>query len=201
MHGVMQASQKDVLACVRSLTNLRQLTVHLEWTADTLAALTSLTALTKLHIVAAFLTVSMAAMCALRLACLWLPLHATRPSRAAAFGLDEQCRAQYSRRRAPAALTVPQKATLTMPPKAALTMPQSSCSSMMGAYRLSQAVAGPACQNCTCASGAVDYAIHNFPDLMTQRLGYASTAVSLAGGLTKQCRHTTTTLLPWSAGT
>ena len=46
-----QASQADVRACLRTLTNLQQLQVPLELTAATLAALVPLTALTKLHLV------------------------------------------------------------------------------------------------------------------------------------------------------
>ena len=65
MYGMMQGSQQDVLACLHSLTNLRQLTAQLELTSDTLVALMSLTALTKLHLLAAYPTVSMDTMCAL----------------------------------------------------------------------------------------------------------------------------------------
>ena len=46
----MQISQIELQACVRSLTNLRQLTAELELSPDTMAALVSLTALTKLHV-------------------------------------------------------------------------------------------------------------------------------------------------------
>ena len=59
-HVMTQASQEDVLACLRSLTNLRQLlTAQLQLSSDTLVALMSLTALTKLHLVAAYPTVRM----------------------------------------------------------------------------------------------------------------------------------------------
>lgn len=74
MHGIMQASQQDVLACLRSLKNLRQLTAQLELTSDTLAALVSLTALTKLHVMALYPMVSMGTMCVMHASRLRLPL-------------------------------------------------------------------------------------------------------------------------------
>ena len=139
MLGVMQASQEDVLACLRCLPSLRQLTAHLDLTPDTLVALSSLTALTELLVMAAYPTVSRDAICALRFARLWLPLHSARPVWTVPMSQMVPCNPQWSRYRAPAVLTLPHRKR----------------SGMTEAMCPSHATAGTDCETCTCASGTV----------------------------------------------